>query len=430
MMSRKSPRWTFTLAVVALLWFFLSGTPAYCQWKRFAVDQSLRGADGVRLADANGDGLPDIATGWEESGTTRIYLHPGLQQVRDAWPFATVGNSPSVEDAVWVDFDHDGQLDVLSACEGKEQSLRVHIADGPDLLHADWETVTLSASRELSRWMFSLPVPSQNEPEYVVVGSKSPNGMVGILAMPSSSDLQSASIEKLCSATWIMSLESHDVDGDGDMDIIYSDRKGKQSGVYWLENPKGHFQTGIAQSLQKRSELRQWKKHLIGGYAEEVMFLSTLANDQGLARNMEIVVAVKPAKVLSLRPSNNVHDPWIAAEIDLTQYYQPDPASEHDETLSIGRAKAATIADFIPGGSPEIAYSCESADNGKSGVVLLSQNTSGSWYASDVSGPDGIKFDLIQAVDLDQDGDLDILTCEERYQGRGLGIIWYQNPSH
>jgi len=27
-----------------------------------------KGADGVRLADANGDGRPDIATGWEQGG--------------------------------------------------------------------------------------------------------------------------------------------------------------------------------------------------------------------------------------------------------------------------------------------------------------------------------------------------------------------------
>jgi len=38
----------------------------------------------------------------------------------------------------------------------------------------------------------------------------------------------------------------------------------------------------------------------------------------------------------------------------------------------------------------------------------------------------GIKFDLIQSLDLDQDGDLDIVTCEER---NNLGVIWYENPT-
>ena len=49
------------------------------------------------------------------------------------------------------------------------------------------------------------------------------------------------------------------------------------------------------------------------------------------------------------------------------------------------------------------------------------------WAARDISGPEeGIKFDLIQLIDLDGDGDLDVLTCEER---DNLGVIWYENPA-
>ncbi|HBM76648.1 MAG TPA: VCBS repeat-containing protein, partial [Verrucomicrobiales bacterium] len=38
----------------------------------------------------------------------------------------------------------------------------------------------------------------------------------------------------------------------------------------------------------------------------------------------------------------------------------------------------------------------------------------------------GSKFDLIELIDLDEDGDLDVVTCEEL---AGLGLIWYENPS-
>ncbi len=33
-------------------------------------------------------------------------------------------------------------------------------------------------------------------------------------------------------------------------------------------------------------------------------------------------------------------------------------------------------------------------------------------------------------MDLDGDGDLDVLTCEEDYgeNSAGLGVIWYENP--
>ena len=43
-----------------------------------------------------------------------------------------------------------------------------------------------------------------------------------------------------------------------------------------------------------------------------------------------------------------------------------------------------------------------------------------------VSDREGSKFDLLQLVDLDRDGDLDVITCEERDH---LGLIWYENPA-
>jgi len=91
------------------------GTP----WNCHIIDGSSRGADGVRLADVNGDGLMDIVTGWEEGGITRSYLNPGHGKAKGKWPAVTVARTPSVEDAVFVDLDGDGALDVVSCCEGR-----------------------------------------------------------------------------------------------------------------------------------------------------------------------------------------------------------------------------------------------------------------------------------------------------------------------
>ena len=43
----------------------------------------------------------------------------------------------------------------------------------------------------------------------------------------------------------------------------------------------------------------------------------------------------------------------------------------------------------------------------------------------DIAGPPGTKFDRMELVDLDLDGDLDVITCEE---AENLGVIWYENP--
>jgi hypothetical protein len=44
---------------------------------------------------------------------------------------------------------------------------------------------------------------------------------------------------------------------------------------------------------------------------------------------------------------------------------------------------------------------------------------------TDVSGNVGVKFDLVELVDLDGDGDLDAITCEEV---DNLGVFWFENP--
>lgn len=95
-------------------------------WKRHVIDNSLKGADGVRFEDANGDGLHDIVTGWEQSGLVRIYFNPGKEQVKSKWKYVTVGLAPNVEDAVLVDLDGDGSKDVISSCEGNTMRVNVH----------------------------------------------------------------------------------------------------------------------------------------------------------------------------------------------------------------------------------------------------------------------------------------------------------------
>ena len=91
--------------LLAALCLLCSAQDRPAGWVRHSIDVSSRGADGVRMADINDDGLPDIVTGWEEGGVVRVYLMPQRQQVRQPWPQITVGEVPSVEDAVFVDLD-------------------------------------------------------------------------------------------------------------------------------------------------------------------------------------------------------------------------------------------------------------------------------------------------------------------------------------
>jgi hypothetical protein len=365
------------ILVVIALASPLKGHP----WNRHTIDNTSKGADGVRLADLNADGRKDVVTGWEEGGLIRVYLNPGKLEVKNAWPQVTVGRVKSPEDAVPVDLDGDGAIDVVSSCEGQTRAIFVHWAP-------DWTTEKLSPAPSFP-WMFALPMRVDGHHGIdLVIGSKGANGKLGWLESPKNPrDVSSWKFHEFAAAAWIMSIRSHDLDSDGDMDLVYSDRKGAKSGVYWLENAKN------------------WPVHTVGALGREVMFLDVA--DLDVDGTPEIVAAVKPNQVMVFRQKRSE---WQAEHLNF-------------DNLPIGRAKAVTVADIDLDGRPDLVLTCEGAEGPLAGVVWakLSGNE-----VFDISGPEGVKFDLSPAIDLDGDGDLDIVTTEET---ENLGVIWYENPT-
>jgi len=366
-------------------------------WVRHTIDNTARGADGIRFADVNGDALPDGVTGWEEAGIVRVYLHPGAERVRDPWPALTVGKTPSVEDAVLVDLDQDGNCDVVSCCEGRERSVFVHWAPTRTeyLAPPAWRMEAFPGLRGKQQFMFCQPaqIDLANGLD-LILGGKGPGAELGWLQSPDNpKDVAAWRWHSLRPVGWIMSIITTDMDGDGDLDILFSDRKGPRRGCYWLEQPQDPIKAS-------------WPERVIGCQDVEPMFLC-LANLDGTkcvvcvtAENGITIIRAEDSKCLT----------WRSERIPM-----PEQA---------GTGKAVAICDIDMDGVQDLAISCEHAD-GKSGVFWLSRKGQEQWVFHDVSGPEGIKFDLVQPVDLDGDGDLDLVTTEEQ---AGLGVVWYENP--
>lgn len=67
-------------------------------------------------------------------------------------------------------------------------------------------------------------------------------------------------------------------------------------------------------------------------------------------------------------------------------------------------------------GQPDLLLSAENAVNGRSEIIWLDLSDlwdNPKWSTHDISGPDGIKFDINLLLDLDCDGDLDVINTEE-----------------
>ena len=395
--------------------FCLVATAVSCAaadpWPRHTIDDSSRGADGVKLLDFNNDGLDDIVTGWEEGGVTRLYLHPGHPKSKERWPSITVGKTPNVEDATPVDLDGDGAVDVVTCCEGRTRTVFVHW--GPknrdDLFDETvWQTEPLPESAGRMMWMFCVPMQVDGKRGVdLVVAAKGSGAQVGWFESPENPrELDAWRWHPMDDVGWVMSIKTRDMDDDGDIDVLLSDRKGPRRGVRWLENPgPGDKQT------------QPWKNHDLGGRDREVMFLD-VADLDGDATE-DITCAVKDGPILFLHHHKVGHS-WAAREIAM-----PD---------GFGSGKGAAVGDLDLDGRADLVFSCEHANGDLSGVGCLRFPgfPEGTAYTLDnVSGPEGIKFDRLELTDLDGDGDLDILCCEERQtiEGRpgGLGVFWYEN---
>ncbi|HAD62101.1 MAG TPA: hypothetical protein DCG12_22920 [Planctomycetaceae bacterium] len=375
-----------SLSLIILLSVSLETTHAQV-WKLHTIDASSRGADGVRLGDINQDGLPDITTGWEEGGQIRVCLHPGHNKATEKWPSVTVGKVKSPEDAVFADIDGDGLLDVVSCCEGNQQTVNLHFNPGTsELLAPDkWRTQIVDATAKKSRWMFCAPMKARQQTVFVL-GSKKPNAQISLLDAQKSP----AMISKIRDCGWIMSVRLLDLDHDGDLDILYSDRYGDRRGIGWLETPN-------ARSVGFRD-------HFIFGSDLQVMFLDAAQ----VEKRWNIFANTRDGFVLHLAQA--VNGEWKPVRI-------PHPKGT-------GQGKGVAAGDLDGDGDLDLACTCEHAE-GLVGAFWM-ESVDGLWKFHDVSGAkQGIKYDRIELIDLDGDSDLDLLTCEER---DNLGVIWYENP--
>jgi hypothetical protein len=90
------------------------------------------------------------------------------------------------------------------------------------------------------------------------------------------------------------------------------------------------------------------------------------------------------------------------------------------------------IADFNGDKSEEIAIFCGSVRYINIRGYLISLAPEGGAdvkVVADYPWFSKTKYDVVHAIDMDKDGDLDLLTDEETYGGIGQGVLWYENPS-
>ncbi|MCC5936327.1 MAG: VCBS repeat-containing protein [Lunatimonas sp.] len=381
---------------------FSDGQP----WKMHVIDDTSLGADGAKLADVNGDGFPDLVSGWEEGGVSRLYINPGRSGAD--WTYVEVP-SPDVEDAFAVDLDGDGFMDLVTLSEGAHQRITIHWApaDWDAYYQSDqWISQDIPVTVGMTRWMFGRAIDVDgNFGLDLIVGSKDPNGRIGWLEAPENPrDMAQWKYHPISDAGWIMSIETLDMDGDGTWDLLITDRYGAMRGLRWLKNPGN-----------PGDHTTEWENHYIGLRDGEPMFLGFAAVDEWVKDGIPGIIVP------------DLTNGW--------EFFYREDGTWHREfmsypTFSGSRGKSVAVADINEDGVSDFVASFEGARD-RSGVLAVTAFLSDQPAFVDISGTEGIKYDFVVLLDMDGDGDLDVLTCEETGgdgSKQGLGIIWYENP--
>jgi hypothetical protein len=395
---------------IGALFALLANFPAQGEspWVMHVIDNTSAGADGTKLADLDGDGDEDIVAGWEQGNIARLYFDPG--NTNERWPFLSLP-APDVEDALPIDLDGDGYHDIVTCSEGDYQRVTFHWAPSSRSKYKDvayWKTRDVPATVGKTRWMFAEPMDIDGRHGIdLVVGSKDPKGTLGWLQAPENPrDMDGWQYHEISKTAWIMSIEIRDMDHDGLADVLVSDQHGDR-GVRWLKNP----------GRDSKKLYQRWKNNDIGMQGRKVLFLGVAdTDDNGLP---EIYA-----------PS--LDGPYFMRFIQLDKtglnwsrerFQNPPRGGPH--------CKSMAIADINEDGEPDLVTTYGGA-RGKLCVMWSEwDSVKKDWIHHDVSGLAGIKTDFAIVRDMDRDGDLDILTCEEAnnaQEGSGLGIIWYENP--
>lgn len=406
---------------------------AFC-FARHVIDDSGAGADGVHLADFNGDGFDDVVSGWEESAELKIYLHPGAGVAAGAapWPAVEVARGDAVrdiEDAAFADLDNDGRVDaVLSATEGKganaNRRLRLHRQVGDA-----WQDTVLNRDTATERFMKirAAQLDGRNGADIVAVSRdlledpadpekiSTPGGvfLYSAPAAPALGETAAWTRQRLADVHKGKSIELKDFDADGDTDILYAGARN----ILWLENPL------------REGKGDEWRSHWIGTGSD--LALCDVNGD-----GIDDIVATESSKAYpvvarwfaGIDDKKHRHRQWQSHDIRLREELPFGILTPNNYST-----KSIACTDLDGDGQVEIAITASGSGYGIFVVHPLEAPQAAPdtpWRAEPITGYQWVmKYDNILPADIDGDGDTDLVTSEENegWLLRGAGVLWYEN---
>jgi hypothetical protein len=407
------------------------------------IDRELWNHNSLSPGDVDGDGFEDYAVIHEGPDKYSIVFHPGESgDVRAPWRKVIVGGGANIEYSYLGDFDGDGNLDIVGVeglKKGRDAGVRILWSPGKE------------EARDGEAWADGGLIPgTENRGHYLFV-------------------------------------EARDINGDGATDIITGGRVLKTNrragGLVWIEAP--------ADPAERRN-LSRWRIHdidpnLLSGHGFVFTDIDEDGHDDIVICNADWDTPDSLEAVLWYRNpgpgSDAQRQPWRREQIHHSYEYYPkaqvgvgdlngdglsdlavqtfnhlfwfrktgtDPVAFELEKIrkpAVARwlPRPTKIADLDEDGQPEVIgmliHYYGALPKGKASVFRMRPRAGGDWEFEAIKMADGSyfdhtfqgeKWDHMRFVDVDGDGDRDIVgNCEEHYgedRQTVVGVVWFENP--
>ena len=418
-------------------------------WHMHVIDDSYSGADGVDLVDIDADGDLDAVVAWEEAGAVLLHENPGPPLAGAHWPHTSIDGGLAVgkvEDAKVADFDADGIVDaVVSANEKGSERIGLHWLYEQQQPHSEqsWRGGWPDQSLQYKYIKVSIGQIDGRGGRDIVAGSKAegkPGGLVWYQApqAPGPGNIDQWRSYLIDQIDWVDSVEITDINDDGRNDILLN----YWGNLLWYENlGAGSATAGAA--------LPGWQKHQISNTTKS--YFADCSGDDGPIRGRLMAVGADLSSagagdVVVYLVGKTYHADgrwdggWTQREV---RSHEPVPREAGLDDYAIKRIACGNIDDdakldivVAMSGRGHGVFALMNLENTLADQSLHLQVIAGDEYHS----RKGVKHDNLVLEDLDQDGDLDIITTEENgsrslinrfvpgFSTRGLGLIWYENP--
>ena len=420
------------------------------EWEMHLIDNDFWNHNSLSPGDVNKDGYTDYCVVHEGADLYTIIFHPGKNgDIRKPWKKVVIGKGNNVEYAYLGDLDGDGNMDIAGA-EGLSN-------EGPSGTRIIWGPGKDKVYQP-DAWQRSELIPGTiNQGHYlfcechdingdgaldIITGGrvlKSNNSVGGLKWIEAPRDPKDRRDVSKWKTHYIDSnlLSGHgfeyvDIDQDGDHDFVLGnadwDTPDKKDEILWYENP------GVGSPLQKKA----WKRHRVYDNMEYFAKNQVACGDINGDGLIDIVSQSDNRIFLHLKKSNKpvswehviIQKPpitrWVTRPIELVDL-------DGDGKLDIVGALIHNWGN-MPKGKATVFWMNYKGDaaipeNWQTSVIKWSDE----FYTG--SKFNGEKWDHLRFIDVDGDGDLDIIgNCEEHYKrnedgtrNTQIGVVWFEN---